>query len=420
MLWNKLWGRTETSEVKSKKISNDSVSESPKEDKAIDYSFYPIESLLIKNFYGIKEIIIDLPSNAPWIFLTGENGYGKTNILQAIARGLSTVTDNKIYEAIRPLQGNTSIIVKISSENKTFTGKLENGKVSSHGVPNLRIMGYGAGRASMGGDRNTNIYAPATGLFDPGTILRNIESEGLSRWFHIQKHSQVFKDTIDKFKKILPSLENIIVNDDSEVFYIEKDDNGDLLKEVTFQELGSGYKNLISMIGDIILSLNDTIKIGETFDARKEVKAIVLIDEFELYLHPKLQKELPLILSSLFPNIQFIASTHSPIPLLGAPEGSVFLKVNRTQETGITVERLNNLEEEIENLLPNSVLSSPLFGFQNILSKQHRADERVRTEETYEKIKERDAIKKALKEREGTSVDENLKSFIQKRRNEKK
>lgn len=41
-------------------------------------------------------------------------------------------------------------------------------------------------------------------------------------------------------------------------------------------------------------------------------KAIVLIDEIELHLHPKLQRKIMPKLSEIFPNVQFIVTTHSP------------------------------------------------------------------------------------------------------------
>lgn len=68
---------------------------------------------------------------------------------------------------------------------------------------------------------------------------------------------------------------------------------------------------------------------------------IVIIDELDLHWHPKMQREIPKLLSSIFPKVQFIASTHSLVPLLGAPENSVLLKVNRTKEAGITAERVD-------------------------------------------------------------------------------
>ncbi len=57
---------------------------------------------------------------------------------------------------------------------------------------------------------------------------------------------------------------------------------------------------------------------------------------------------------------------------------------------------------------------------QEIFPSRHDRTKKIRTEDTYQEIKERDRIKEELKNREGSKIDENLKSFIQKRRNEKK
>ena len=416
-----LFKKTESTEKKDFNLSVSSATISFKSiEKRIDYDFYPLESLHIKNFYGIKALEVEFPRNAPWIFLTGENGYGKTNILQAVARGLSNSNDNKQYEAIKPLQKDSSIMVKVNGAKLTVGGKGEESDKLDLRKDKFRVMGYGSARTSMGSDRNTKIYAPASGLFESGTLLRNIETEGLSRWKFIEIHQKKYDDTIKKFKQLMPNLLDVEIDENSNVWYIERDDNNKPLPKVRFDGLGSGYKNLISMVGDIIISLNEPRKNHEEISLKTEVKGFVLIDEFELYLHPKMQKNLPIILSSLFPDIQFIVSTHSPIPLLGAPEGSVFLNVTRTHEDGIQVERLNELEKEIKDLLPNSILSSPLFGFTEIFPLQHNEREKIRTETSYEQIKYRDKIRKELQDREGTETDEFLKNFIRKKANEKK
>jgi hypothetical protein len=59
-------------------------------------------------------------------------------------------------------------------------------------------------------------------------------------------------------------------------------------------------------------------------------------------------------------------STHSPVPLLGAPPGSTFLKVTRNTETGITVQNLDYVE--VKNLTPNTILTSPIFDFDDLVA----------------------------------------------------
>lgn len=409
-------GKSPTKNIAQNKIKHSNEIEPKEVNSKIDYTFYPLESLHIKNFYGITEIDIDLPPNAPWIFLTGENGFGKTNILQAIARGLSNTNDNKTYEAIKPLADNCSITVKINDKKRTVDGKKRDKETIDLKKDTYRVMGYGTGRTSMGSESSTKVNAPATGLFEPGGLLRNIESEALSRWKNTVEHDEKYKKVVEQFKQLMPNLIDIDVDkEDFKVWYTEKDDNGNPLSRVGFEGLGSGYKSIISMIGDIILYLNDRRVKSEVIEMKNEIRAFVLIDEFELYLHPKLQKKLPLILSSLFPNVQFIASTHSPIPLLGAPKGSVFLKVNRTKEDGIQVERLDD-KIFFDELLPNTLLSSPIFGMEDIFPNEFKGTKPPRIEDNYNEMKLNDLIDEKISNFLSDSKEQELIERIKNKR----
>ena len=66
---------------------------------------------------------------------------------------------------------------------------------------------------------------------------------------------------------------------------------------------------------DIVLDLMIRMvkKKGRIFEF--DLPGIVLIDEIETHLHLELQKQIMHILTCLFPNIQFIVSTHSPFVL---------------------------------------------------------------------------------------------------------
>ena len=50
---------------------------------------------------------------------------------------------------------------------------------------------------------------------------------------------------------------------------------------------------------------------------------VVLIDELELHLHPKWQREVKSKLRSIFPNIQFISTTHSPFVIQSLAPGEL-------------------------------------------------------------------------------------------------
>lgn len=386
-----------------------------------DLDRFCIENIYIKDFKDIKECKINsFPVNTPWIFLTGENGMGKTVFLQAIATGLHPI-DHQINDTQSDIGENGRIQIKIYGGN-TFGIKRDiNGILKFIGLSNFIIIScYGPSRLQTlteSGQNERVGSVPGIGrLFGAHTFLKNIDFE-LIKWELKKDSSQISTEEKTKIKAKLNftkrlliemlDLDDIIIDiTEDKVLYKEKGTNDSPLEGVRSFELGAGYRNLLGFVGDMILNLSNLQE--STLDA-SQLYGIVIIDEIELHLHPKLQKSLPGILSKYFPLIQFIASTHSPIPLLGAPEGSIFLKVDRTMEDGIVISRLEKLEKEIKYLQPNAVFSSDIFDFDSIESSQIEDISEIRSEDHYRDIGINDNIKEKLKTLDDESIfPENL------------
>jgi predicted ATPase len=77
---------------------------------------------------------------------------------------------------------------------------------------------------------------------------------------------------------------------------------------LSLNQLSDGEQRLFSLFVDIARQL----LINERGKTLGEGKAIVLIDEVDVHLHPKWQRRIVPALEDLFPNCQFIATTHSP------------------------------------------------------------------------------------------------------------
>lgn len=82
--------------------------------------------------------------------------------------------------------------------------------------------------------------------------------------------------------------------------------------------LSTGQSALFNMFATIVRyadskDINSSIR-------REEIEGIVVIDEIELHLHSKLQREVLPKLLKLFPKVQFVITTHSPLFLLGMDE----------------------------------------------------------------------------------------------------
>lgn len=117
---------------------------------------------------------------------------------------------------------------------------------------------------------------------------------------------------------------------------------------LSLNQLSDGEQRLFSLFVDIArqLSINnpdDTIGKGE---------AIILIDEIDVHLHPKWQRKIVPALEDLFPNCQFIATTHSPF---------VIQATRREQITSISpgsstvVSGGNSIEDIVEEIQGVSV-----------------------------------------------------------------
>lgn len=80
--------------------------------------------------------------------------------------------------------------------------------------------------------------------------------------------------------------------------------------------LSSGENALLCLFGELLRqadNISNNIKL-------ENINGIVLIDEIDKHLHIKLQKEILPELFRLFPNIQFIVSSHSPFLSMGLAE----------------------------------------------------------------------------------------------------
>ncbi len=80
---------------------------------------------------------------------------------------------------------------------------------------------------------------------------------------------------------------------------------------IRLDKLSDGEKTTILLVSDIARRLTMAHAFPEQHDPLKG-KGIVLIDEIELHLHPSWQRQIIPALTAVFPNIQFIITTHSP------------------------------------------------------------------------------------------------------------
>ena len=93
-------------------------------------------------------------------------------------------------------------------------------------------------------------------------------------------------------------------------------------RRITFNQLSEGFSAFISILMDLLMRVDLMRKsIG---DFSFNPSGIVLIDEPETHFHIEMQYEILPLLTTIFPNIQFVVATHSPAVISSIRNAVVF------------------------------------------------------------------------------------------------
>ena len=91
-----------------------------------------------------------------------------------------------------------------------------------------------------------------------------------------------------------------------------------------FNSLSRGYQAVLDIVLDLIMQMQKQIQRSFVF----HLPGIVLIDEIETHLHLELQRNIMPLLTTIFPNIQFIVTSHSPF-ILNSLDGVVIYDLEK-------------------------------------------------------------------------------------------
>ncbi|MCP1250823.1 AAA family ATPase [Elizabethkingia sp. S0634] len=358
--------------------------------------FY-LQEFEVQNFGAIKNVKINgISKDAGWVFITGANGSGKSLLLKAIALTLG--------QGIVPRQYINNFEVP-NFKAKFFGSNLDNGILERRGndkkSQNARrtlltgFAAYGIHRTTI--RKNINLAVGNHELSKNG-FLESILGDKISplidfnktiqEWTKSEVSREKFHHRKDFFvKALLQTVPGLV-----DIHFVEKKNNYDTdfffrydqsqVFDLSYDQLSSGTKSILSFVADIIVRFYK--QQPEAYDP-SEFKGVVIVDEIDLHLHPQGQKDLILALIEVFPNIQFIVSTHSPIPLLAAPKNSIVYRIERNSKNGISAKRIDTLIH-LEDLLPNTILTSPIFGMDSIVNSNRDNSNRINTQDNYGEV----------------------------------
>ena len=318
-----------------------------------------IKTITLDNFRSKDHIQLEL--GARLTILIGENGAGKTSVLDSLSIGLGAIltylpgvsgisfrkTDIKQDENHKAPYTR----VRVETEDGLIWDRTERRDKSksttaqippSVGLQNLRkyldkhildplndsksfelpmFSYYGVSRALLDVPLRRRGFPKVHARFEAmeGALVADSRFKSAFVWFYNKENEEQRKQReLKDFEFQLPELEavrkaivsvfpgisdpHIILNPLK--FVVKKD-----RETLDIMQLSDGYKTLLSLVIDLAIRMalaNPEIK------NPLESEAVVLIDEMDLHLHPEWQRRVVGDLLRTFPKTQFLLTTHSP------------------------------------------------------------------------------------------------------------
>lgn len=362
---------------------------------------YFITDVEIKKIRHLEGITIPLSKNeAKHLILTGRNGSGKTSVLEMVRNFLSNIQNNNFnylnswqqtlqvqknqLDSLEKLHNqNSDVEQQIAQTNQHINSleyAIESAYINNISLNFMSILNlftahqegkfilayFGANRINnMSDPQGPNKFEPAA-TYQIDTANNSASSQFLQYLVNLKtqksfavseskENSPEIIEKIDnwfiKFEKLLQDIfnDNDLILDFDYVnykFYIKTKDRDNF----TLNELSSGYSAVIAMVTELMLRMEK----NRNFDY--DVEGIVLIDEIETHLHVELQKKILPILTTFFPNIQFIVTSHSPFVLQSVKNAVIYDLENRILVEDLSSYSWNSIVENYFDIDQYSVI----------------------------------------------------------------
>ena len=310
-----------------------------------------LKDISIEKYFSIENIIMENLSDKKEIYFVGENGVGKTILLQAILKSIRT-------------NDFSNVKVEFKNTNKPPVSDYPN--IFAYGVGRFRTHDYEIDKTGYGT------------LFD----RQNINLKNPIQWLKDIDRLELKKLGKLKLEDVIKMLTDILNIEKPYNIEIKADKENFIFKEqgttVNFSELADGYRSVLVILSDLIMRLSEN---QPDISDISEFKGIVLIDEIDMLLHPKWEYKIVRQLRKKLPNIQWFFTTHSPMLIMGASDNAVFYKLYK--ENGISKISEQWSSNDITHLMANGLITSPLFNMPTARMKSLKNSENLDTSQNF-------------------------------------
>ncbi len=338
----------------------------------------PIRTLQLRNIGNFDSLELDF--DPKWSLFLGDNGGGKSTILRAITLALAGNDSRGDAMAARILRrgeqsGSIELGLGSTGQTKVRTALVLDGlrvRIRAPQVTPLQagqglILGFPAlrGVTTTQPTGPTRMAAPDPSVDDVAPLLEekvDTRLNQLKQWV-INTAMQSENAPQGREARMLATFQAVIrevvpgrhvafsrVDRTNWTVWLATDDG-----EVSFDSLSQGTSSILAWVGILLQRL---YAVYPNAERPEDCAAIVLIDEIDAHLHPRWQRRLVTLTREKFPNVQIIASSHSPL-LAGAMRRTELRIVERDPQTGKM--RAAAPLEDVSGQKVDDILTSSLF-----------------------------------------------------------
>lgn len=170
-----------------------------------------------------------------------------------------------------------------------------------------------------------------------------------------KKDFSVTQELTEWKTQFVKSLRVLLDDDSTDIEFNDDTLNYEIIQEgkerFSFRDLSSGYSAILKVFVDLLMMT----EVSEY--TPHSISGYVIIDEIDVHLHASLQRKVLPFLSSLFPKVQFIVSTHSPFVLMSVDNAVIFDMEKKAQmEEDLSFYSYSAVLEGVLGIKPTSLI----------------------------------------------------------------
>lgn len=296
-----------------------------KKDKRMDRMESNMEKIFISNIKinkvrHLENIEIKLSDQeAKHLIITGKNGSGKTSLLNSIATFLGSITnsDDPIIE-----ETSAGIMLDLNCSLEDVRQEFQQGHFIVAYYKADRVFRAQVPKHVEKVELKNDYTIDETPRDDFIKYLLDLKmTQALAASNGKEEKAGKIKAWFERFEKLLQTIfedDFLKLEFDEDTFKFKIIMNG--REPFDFNTLSSGFAAVLDIVVDVIIRMEK--QITTVFDF--SIPGIVLIDEIETHLHLALQKKILGLLTTIFPNVQFIVSTHSPFVINSIEDAIIY------------------------------------------------------------------------------------------------